>query len=151
MAGNRTYDECSICLSLPTDPHILPACKHYFCGACINNLRPIDDELRCPNCRAIFTQDEIHPYIPPEKNAKYCLDLECSPDSGCKKLHIDNFFTDQPATEYVPPPPPEEAPRPATPETWKPPPKAKYCFDVCCPGGLEATCGRKHESDFGLA
>ncbi|VDD75546.1 unnamed protein product [Mesocestoides corti] len=42
----------------------------------------------------------------------------------------------------------EEVPRPTTPETWKPPPDATFCFDVFCPGGKEARCGKTHEEDF---
>uniref|UniRef100_A0A5K3FBH6 RING-type domain-containing protein n=1 Tax=Mesocestoides corti TaxID=53468 RepID=A0A5K3FBH6_MESCO len=146
MASSRGYDICSICLSRPRNPFILSNCRHYFCGSCLQDLIALNDNLSCPNCRASFYEEEIRPVVIPALYTRYCMDMECPPHSDCKKLHVDSFITKKPQT--TPDPPPEEVPRPTTPETWKPPPDATFCFDVFCPGGKEARCGKTHEEDF---
>ncbi|OCT92126.1 hypothetical protein XELAEV_18015183mg [Xenopus laevis] len=58
MASAGLYNEltCSICLSIYTDPVMLP-CKHHFCKECISttlNSQRKSGLYRCPECRAEF-------------------------------------------------------------------------------------------------
>ncbi|KAM4036327.1 uncharacterized protein ACNLHF_015243 [Anomaloglossus baeobatrachus] len=55
-AGLRKELECSICMSVYTDPVTL-RCGHSFCRDCINNMQDTDGGsgvYSCPECRATF-------------------------------------------------------------------------------------------------
>ena len=42
--------ECSICLEQYVEPKILP-CFHTFCLACLCQIEPEEEKIRCPECR----------------------------------------------------------------------------------------------------
>ena len=43
--------ECSICLEQYVEPKILPSCFHTFCLACLCQIEPEEEKIRCPECR----------------------------------------------------------------------------------------------------
>lgn len=166
--------ECSICLQYPNDPHEIPKCKHFFCRECFDSIRPIEGKLLCPLCRDEFLIKEIRPCKLPEKpkenygdkpeagkeennesennnsDMAYCLKLTCQPNSGCKKIHIDEICT-------TPLPKGKVGNRSISRNTkfmtepkdaFKLPDDAAYCWDISCPGGKDAACGKIHESDI---
>merc|ERR1712141_260394 len=42
---------CSICLEQYVEPKILPSCFHTFCLACLCQIEPEEEKIRCPECR----------------------------------------------------------------------------------------------------
>ena len=61
---SRNYCICPICLDVLEDPATLAKCEHNFCRRCIEchivSLRAGQD-LKCPECRALFTTDDVNP------------------------------------------------------------------------------------------
>ncbi|XP_074554886.1 E3 ubiquitin-protein ligase TRIM21-like [Halichoeres trimaculatus] len=52
--------QCSICLSVFTDPVTTP-CGHNFCKNCITHHWDVDDKCKCPLCAKVFhTRPELH-------------------------------------------------------------------------------------------
>lgn len=51
--------ECSICLSLPTEPRILKYCSHVFCKACIE--KSLSQCKECPMCKQSCQERHILP------------------------------------------------------------------------------------------
>ncbi|KAM7539005.1 hypothetical protein Aperf_G00000058036 [Anoplocephala perfoliata] len=161
--------ECPICMQYPNNPHEIAGCKHVYCRECIDSLRPTDSKLLCPLCRREFVIKDLRPVklpAPPEEGESgeseseeeeegdpemvYCLKLTCKPGSGCKKVHIDDICPSPPQEERTKPkeePTPKGLP-PEPEDTFKLPEDATYCWDIECPGGSEATCGKIHESDI---
>ncbi|KAM3173305.1 hypothetical protein ACTXT7_012760 [Hymenolepis weldensis] len=138
--------ECAICLEVPVDPHTPKNCNHYYCKACFEKVLPNNGSLLCPQCRQPFKLEDIKPYNAPQHPMRYCLDIMCKPGSGCTKLHIDDLC---PKLER----PPVAAKKVEVDledevESFKLPPNVSYCFDITCPGGKKAKCGKKHESDL---
>ncbi|VDO13455.1 unnamed protein product [Rodentolepis nana] len=144
--------ECAICLEVSVDPHTPPNCNHYYCKACFEKLQPNNGSLLCPQCRQPFKLADIKPYNVPQLPMKYCLDITCKPGNGCTKIHISDLCPrSEKLSKYSITPPTAEkvkALREEEDEVFKIPPKASYCFDITCPGGANAKCGKKHESDL---
>ncbi|XP_075062180.1 E3 ubiquitin-protein ligase TRIM39-like [Mixophyes fleayi] len=66
--------QCSICLSIYTDPVTL-RCGHNFCQVCIDrvlNTQEGSRAFRCPECRAEFQNSHV-----PEKNRSLCKIADC--------------------------------------------------------------------------
>ena len=139
--------ECAVCLGDPVDPQIIPECEHFFCRACLDQLKPNDGQLLCPLCRRAFSRNDVRPYKL-EAEMSYCLDLTCQPGSGCTKLHIDDLCPN--LEEIKPVQVPIEAIVKPEIEKFEVPENAIYCMDIFCPGGDGATCGKLHESDLGV-
>ncbi|XP_063780396.1 E3 ubiquitin/ISG15 ligase TRIM25-like [Pseudophryne corroboree] len=76
MASAELKEElnCSICLSIYTDPAVL-SCGHNFCRLCISRVLDTQEEAglyTCPECRAEFQE---RPTL--QKNMKLCNIVEC--------------------------------------------------------------------------
>ncbi|KAH9278912.1 hypothetical protein ECG_08118 [Echinococcus granulosus] len=142
--------ECPICLDFTVDPYVPPCCEHFNCRKCFNSIQPVNNLLSCPICRKQFRLDQIKPYEPEPPSMKYCLDLSCQPNSGCTKVHIDELCKNPTGTFT----PLAKLPRENTGEINEPTlelsENATYCNDICCPGGRNAKCGKKHEEDLNL-
>lgn len=156
--------DCGICLQALVNPFLIPSCNHFFCRACIDAIAANDSgNLLCPICRNVFLIRNLVPYTAPGETASvatpapveepddgsglsYCLKLTCKPDSGCKKVHMEDICkTPLPRTE-----PKAEASVPA--EDNRPrfslPKDATYCGCITCPGGPKSKCGKVHECDI---
>lgn len=127
-------------------------------------MRPTEGKLLCPMCRRDFLIKDLKPVKLPEDESskveseeeveeeegdfdmRYCLKLTCKPNSGCKKLHFDDLCPSLPQKEG--PKVIEDLPPEKEEEDFKLPEDARYCWDIECPGGEKATCGKIHESDI---
>ncbi|VDM23181.1 unnamed protein product [Hydatigera taeniaeformis] len=141
--------ECPICLDFTIDPYVPPDCQHFNCRKCFDTIQSVDGLLSCPQCRKLFKIDDIKPYEPPLPSIKYCLDLSCQPNSGCTKLHLEDLCRISETTT----PPTKQATEDEKEDEgtiFKLPEDATYCTDICCPGGRNAKCGKKHEADLNL-
>ncbi|KAM7538962.1 hypothetical protein Aperf_G00000057964 [Anoplocephala perfoliata] len=164
---------CPICIQHPTDPHEIQGCKHIYCLNCISSLRPIDGKFLCPLCRKEFLMEDLEPVKLPdpskgEESSKesesedeeneesdsgmtYCMNLTCEPNSGCKKVHVNDICTSPPSKEGMKVEEERKVKEDLPPKkknTFKMPEDSSYCCDIECPGGSEATCGKGIEFDW---
>ena len=136
--------ECPVCLEEVGDFYVPPICRHPCCYSCLFRLRRNgSNNIICPMCRRSYD-------VPPCANrhlARYCFNLFCLPGSGCPKVHFDDLFP--PSTADAPRPRVVAPRRAVEPEpSFRPNPDMRYCTDLLCPGGPEATCGKVHECDI---
>lgn len=135
-------------MDLTIDPYVPPDCQHFNCRKCFDTIKPVNGQLTCPQCRKSFKLEDIRPYEPPLPSIKYCLDLTCQPGSGCTKVHIDDLCKIPVTT--TPAPRVTLAEKEDEDDIFQLPKDATYCTDICCPGGIDAKCGKKHEEDLNL-
>ncbi|XP_073485602.1 E3 ubiquitin/ISG15 ligase TRIM25-like [Aquarana catesbeiana] len=92
MASTELKEElnCSICLSIYTDPAMLN-CGHNFCRVCISRVLDTQEGnglFTCPECRAEF---QTRPAL--QKNMKLCNIVECFLSSRPVQEHVGIFCT----------------------------------------------------------